>query len=262
MQEEKGIEEKERQMNYSKIDKWNQIIDQYVKGERRPATFAKLLLTDLPSVEPCPSDLVILDIGCGAGFDDDPTLQHTLAKHASRYIGVEPDSHIELADIFHAVHNCRFEDAPIENNSIDIAFAVMVLEHIQEPSVFWEKIHDVLRPEGVFWGFTVDARHWFVAMSWIAERLTLKNLYLDFLHGRRGDPGRYANYPVYYRTNTPRKIRQIAKNFHELTFLQLHKTEQMDYYFPQQLRWIGRYFNRVAHVIGCPPILMAVRAKK
>jgi len=48
---------------------------------------------------------------------------------------------------------------------IDIAFACMVQEHLTTPQLFFDRLCDCLKPGGIFWGFTVDARHPFVAAS-------------------------------------------------------------------------------------------------
>ena len=71
----------------------------------------------------------------------------------------------------------------------------MVLEHLADPRTFFEKVHTVLRPQGVFWGFTVDARHPFVTASVVSEKLHVKDLYLNIMFGKRGE-GRYENYGV------------------------------------------------------------------
>lgn len=220
-----------------------------------------MLLADAERLERAHGKLTLLDIGCGGGFDRDPALQRTISEVADHYIGIEPDTSIQLENIFSSTHRCRFEDAPIRPQSIDLAFAVMVLEHVANPAAFWDKLRGILKKGGVFWGFTVDARHWFVFASLVAERLGLKDWYLTSLHGKRGEE-RYENYGVYYRCNTPRDIQEHTSAFASRVVLNGATIGQMDYYFPRALRGIGRVFDRLAIRLGWPGNLMAVRVEK
>lgn len=205
--------------------------------------------------------LTLLDIGCGGGFDGDVELQRSLVDIAGDYVGVEPDPEIELANVFTRTHRCCFEDAPIEDESIDIAFAVMVLEHIRDPQKFWKRIHGVLRKGGCFWGFTVDARHWFVLVSTLMEKLRVKDIYLDKLHGKRGVQ-RYENYQAFYRANAPAQIARFTSDFSCREVLNFSRVGQLDFYIPGRLRWLGRMLDSVAIRAGLPGAVMAVRVEK
>jgi len=221
-----------------------QYVLRYRQGEWRATIFRDLIRADFQNSR-ATSAPVVLDIGCGRGFDGDPCLQSSLAAAASSYVGVEPDPDVDLASLFSTVHRCSFEAAPIPDGSVDLAFTVMVLEHLDDPAKFWNKVHAVLRPGGVFWGFTMDARHWFVRASLLAKRLRVKDVYLNWLHGRRGDE-RYENYPVRYRSNTPEQLDRLTSAFQSRGVLSIGKVGQLDYYFPTGLRGLGRAFDRPA----------------
>lgn len=241
-------------------NEWNSYIQRYIKGEWRSGIFHDLILTDANKFHKN-RELVFLDIGCGGGFDSDSTLQASLAGVANEYIGVEPDPDIQLGGYITSEYRCLFQDAQIPSNSIDIAFAVMVLEHFAEPQIFWDKVYNILRDGGVFWGFTVDARHWFVAASLLAEKFHIKDLYLNMLHGKRGEE-RYENYPVYYRTNTPAQIRKYTQSFRSMNILNFHRIGQLDYYIPTKLRWLGRILDRMVLRFNLPGSVMAIRVEK
>lgn len=203
----------------------------------------------------------VLDIGCGRGFDDDLRLQGSIAAAAGTYVGIEPDLGVTLAPHFDETHRCRFEDAPVSPNSIHVAFAVMVLEHLVDPARFWSKVREVLAEGGVFLGFTMDARHWFCGASALAARLRLKDLYLDLLLGRRRE-GRYANYPVHYLTNTPDRVRAFASAFASCEVFSFSKVGECDHYLPRFLRPIGHAIDRRAIRRGNPGSVLVVRAVK
>jgi SAM-dependent methyltransferase len=238
---------------------WTPFLKRYVSGERRAAIFRDMVLADARKM--AQDNLTFLDIGCGNGFDNDKGIQQYLAQVAGQYIGVEPDEEIKLGDFYSSIHRCYFENAPIESDSIDIAFAVMVLEHFENPRLFWDKLNEVLRPGGVFWGFTVDARHLFVLASMLSERLNVKDKYLDVMRGKRGEQ-RYENYKVFYRSNTPKQIQAKTKKFHSVSILNFARVGQMDYYIPAKLRWLSRTIERIIILSGLPGINLAVRVEK
>ncbi|HEX6612618.1 MAG TPA: class I SAM-dependent methyltransferase [Rhodanobacteraceae bacterium] len=240
---------------------WSAYKARYSSGEWRGPIFRDLILADARAMKQRPDKLTFLDIGCGGGFDGDIGLQQSLSEAADFYIGVEPDREIQLSDVFTDTHRCCFEDAPIPEESVDVAFAVMVLEHVKDPRAFWGKLHRVLRGGGCFWGLTVDARHWFVLMSALMEKLRLKDAYLDGLHGRRGEM-RYENYPVCYRANTPRQIARLTTGFSAIDILNFRRVGQLDFYIPGRLRWLGHLLDSLAIAAGLPGPVMAVRVEK
>lgn len=240
---------------------WQPFLQRYENGEWRAPIFRDMIVVDAKRLAQQNSNITLLDIGCGSGFDGDSTLQKSLTQAAWRYIGVEPDKEIELGNMFTQTHRCRFEDAEIERDTVDIAFAVMVLEHFENPEMFWHKLYSILKTGGVFWGFTIDARHWFAYASILAEKIQIKDWYLNKLYGVRGSE-RYENYPVYYRSNKPRQIQVLTHQYASSCILNFKRVGQMECYFPSKARWISRLIDRVAISLGSPGGIMAIRVEK
>lgn len=239
------------------MSKWSEYYRRYQEGEWRTPIFRDLILHEIaqhPSA-------TVLDIGCGDGFDDDLDMQRQIAEAAITYIGIEPDAEIQLAPYFTGQHRCLFEDAPLAEGSINVAFSVMVLEHLENPGLFWKKLAEVLTDGGVFWGFTVDARHWFCKASMWLKQIRMKDFYLNRLHGERG-VDRYHNYPVYYRANTPEQILPYMEEFERCEFLNFVKEGQMDYYLPTLLQPVGAAVDRSLMARNKPGALLAVRVEK
>ncbi len=188
-------------------------------------------------------------------------LQQSIARVAGRFIGVEPDHAIKPGDHFTAVHACLFEDAPLAAGSIDVAYAIMVLEHLAQPERFFAKLWDVLVPGGVFWGLTVDARHWFCRWSRWFDRLHVKDIYLRLLLGRRGED-RYENYPVFYRSNSPAQLTPLAHRFASCDFFNFSRIGQCSSYFPRPLRPLVNAWDRRSVTRQRPGVLLAVRVRK
>lgn len=240
------------------VPPWAEYLRRYRGGEWRAPIFHDAILEDAARLG---RDLVFLDIGCGEGFDNNVRLQQSLAAEAGHYIGVEPDPEVEVGSHVAEVYRCLFEEAPIEAGSVHVAFSAFVLEHVASPDRFWAKLHDVLVDGGVFWGFTVDARHYFSIGSRMLQRLGLKDRYL---HRVRGGPGipQYEHYPTCYRANTPRRIRRQTRQFRHFSHCNFHRVGQLDYYFPWTLRKVSRLLDRLVIGLGLPGSVLAVRLEK
>ncbi len=217
-------------------DAWGPYRDRYRSGEWRDRIFRDMILADARNFGPGPT---ILDIGCGEGLDGSIPLQRSVAEAAGRFIGVEPDPAVTLGGHFTTTHRCTIEEAPLAAGSIDLAYAVMVLEHLAKPQSFWDKLFDVLADGGIFWGLTVDARHVFCRLSLWADRLKVKDFYLDRVLGQASKAGRYRNYPTYYRSNSPAQISRFTGAFRSSEFISFLRVGQWSPYLPSSLRWIA-----------------------
>ncbi len=237
---------------------WTPYLERYRRGEWRARIFRDMILADAAEKG---GPLTFADIGCGHGFDGDFRLQKQLAEHAHAYLGIEPDPAIELQDCITHRYRNFFEDAPLAPSTVDLAFAVMVLEHLPNPQLFWDKVHEVLVDGGVFWGFTMDRRHWFCQASLWSERLHVKELYLRWLKGRRGQE-RYENYPVHYRSNTPADVARYTQRFRHCEVMSLGREDQLGFYLPKPLKPLFRCLDRQALARGKPGMVLAIRAVK
>jgi SAM-dependent methyltransferase len=204
---------------------------------------------------------VILDIGCGGGFHHRDDLQMAIGANSQKFIGVEPDREAKITAKFDTVHQCSFEDAPIESGSIDVAYSVMVMEHVTNPPAFFAHLHKVLATEGVYLGFTVDARHWFSKVSTVMEKTGIKDVYLNKLKGRRG-VDRYENFPTAYLCNTPAQLDKLAKDQFLITTVSLHKIGQMEFYLPKALHSTSRLLDKITMGMNFPGSSLLFIARK
>ncbi len=234
------------------------VINRYLEGTCRDRILFDLILADVDQFE---SPVTMLDIGCGRGFDSDERLQKELVHSVTNYIGVEPDESVKTLPYLKDVRRCFFEEVNLAPNSVHLAFAIMVLEHLEHPQPFWDKLYEILVPGGVFWAMTVDSRHWFCRASLWSERLRVKNMYLDWLMGERGTQ-RYENYPVYYRCNTPEAVQSFATSFSSVECLNLKRVGQCDPIFPKAIQPLSRLIERCSLQRNKPGTLFLIRVKK
>jgi len=203
----------------------------------------------------------VLDIGCGLGFDCEVRYQQALATQAGRFIGIEPDRSIDPPKFFSEVYQTTLEEAPIAPGSVDVAYAVMVLEHVADPAAFWSRLHELLAPGGVFIAFSVNGAHWFAPIARFMTIVKLKTKYLDLVQGRRGTE-RYEDYPVYYRTNTVRQIRWHARQFRAIRTDLFGATGTVASYAPTRLQPLVRAVDSVLYRLLGQSINIVIRAER
>lgn len=226
------------------------------------AFWTQLILEDLDMLGEAARPTV-LDIGCGNGVQGEPGWQALIAEACGEYLGVDPGAPAEPepGSVFTRRWAAAFEAAPLQDVSVDLAYAAMVLEHVQEPELFFAQLARVIRPGGVFWGFTVDRRHYFSWFSQLLGGLGLKDRYLDRVRGRRGEAdARYENFPTCYRCNTPTALRRLAGPAFKLQTWSLHRVGQLDGYLPWRLRRLSRLADRGVLRWGLPGSVLVVRA--
>ncbi len=203
----------------------------------------------------------ILDIGCGGGFHHRSDLQDHIGSHCLHFLGVEPDPEAKINPRFELVHRGVFKDTPIADRSVDIAYAVMVLEHVENPQEFFAELGRVMAPGGIFFGFTVDARHWFSRASTVLKLTRLKYAYLQALQGQRGLE-RYEDFPTAYRCNTPSDLQRAMGSQFEVDCISLHKIGQLDFYLPKALHGLSHLLDRGSVNGMFSGSVLAVRAQR
>jgi SAM-dependent methyltransferase len=125
-----------------------------VENEIRPishrSTNDKVLQIVLPLVEP---GVRVADIGAGEGF-----FSQLLGEHVKSKLGLEPAEVITACDIFPEYF--RYADVsclkispdgrlPYDDESIDIACSLEVIEHVEDQFAFTRELHRILRPGGL-----------------------------------------------------------------------------------------------------------------
>lgn len=214
-------------------EKQRELLRQLTTDAWRTPVFSALILEDLGRMA---RPLVTLEIGCGLSFDGDQRIQRELAAAADLCIGVEPDGTVEPQPVFGQVFGTTLENADIEPGSVDLAYSVMVMEHVDNPRTFMEAIHTVLKPGGVYWGFTIDRRHWYSHIADLLSKTGLKSAYLDWLYGRQSQGERYLDYPTAYKLNAPGDFKPFEALFSDISVWNTGATDSVALYAPQPLR--------------------------
>ena len=125
-----------------------------VENEIRPishrSTNDKVLQIVLPLLE---RGIRVADIGAGEGF-----FSQLLGEHVKSKLGLEPAEVITACDIFpeyfrYPEVSCLKISAdgrlPYDDESIDVACSLEVIEHVEDQFAFTRELHRILRPGGL-----------------------------------------------------------------------------------------------------------------
>lgn len=180
----------------------------------------------------------VLDIGCGHSVHP---LVDKFIQHVGQLDGVDPFP--VVAPPRHIVNRwtCALEDIPVEPSTYDLAYSFNVVEHVDDVDAFLEKAMEIVKPGGVYWSLSPNARHPFTWVTRAAQMLRLKKLYQRRLNQAAND------YPAYYRLshdrNILRAIERMALPVRRIDFYYIPNV-QWDTYFPSALRAIPRLLDK------------------
>lgn len=112
--------------------------DRDVLGERELATLETILGKNDSPIDF--QDKAVVDLGCG-----DQYIKIACESRGMIYQGLD-------------VEDCNFEHEPfpIEDNSVDFAISLALLEHLSDPGNFFSQVKRILKRTGVLWLSTPD----------------------------------------------------------------------------------------------------------
>jgi SAM-dependent methyltransferase len=158
------------------------------------------------------AESVVVDIGCGRGKRADdrvPFRRDLTALRGScrRLVGIDVDPVGEQnpgVDEFRLITEARW---PLEDASVDLAFADLVLEHLDDPLTFFREAARVIKPGGYFCART--ANKW--GYVTFASRLIPNRLHARVLGRAQPDRARQDVFPTRYRCNTRRGLAGLLR---------------------------------------------------
>ncbi len=154
----------------------------------------------------------VLDIGCGGGMGMDAGRDEyvrAIAREAGTMYGVEPDESVTpLPGVFDHYQHALLETADLAPQSIDVAYSFMVMEHVADPTSFFQAVYRVLKPGGSYIFITPNGRHFFTRVSKALHLLRVDEWMLRVLRRRQADD---YHYPVQYKCQTPSAIDDVLK---------------------------------------------------
>lgn len=155
------------------------------------------------SLAPRHEPVTVLDIGCGDGHALNLYREVDDVRVETHGVDLNSDAVAEAARAGHTTYAGRFEDVHLPSGYFDLVTASHLIEHVEDPKGFTEKVHQILRPGGIFWLETpnigsLDAkifrrsdwgayhfpRHWFYfdirSVRKLADTTGFQVVYMDF----------------------------------------------------------------------------------
>lgn len=163
----------------------------------------------------------VLDVGAGrAGW-----VEHTKSKlkielrslrgKCAEYVGIDIDKAVlenKTTDINGLIVNGVF---PIKNESIDLILSDFVLEHVDDPSLFFSEVDRVLKPGGWFCARTPHKWHYVS----IAARFIKNDKHSRWIKYIQPNRKGLDVFPTTYRMNTIGEIRRIFRGFEDFSYI-------------------------------------------
>ena len=190
---------------------------------------------------------VVLDLGCGRGAQVEDAVAfrrelRILRGKCARVIGVDVDEGAAgnpTLDEFHPMKDGRI---PLSDASVDLVVSDSVLEHVQDPDLFFAECRRVLRPGGTLCIRTPNA----LSYLGLASRLVPNRLHARVLGRVQAERKAEDVFPTAYRCNTPGQVRRaLARHGFEHSVV-THEAEPSYFAFSGLLYRLGRFHQRHA----------------
>ncbi|OGS37771.1 MAG: hypothetical protein A2293_14830 [Elusimicrobia bacterium RIFOXYB2_FULL_49_7] len=209
----------------------------YPHQKDRDAVFQFL---ELLSKEVTP-EKVVLDIGAGAGERN----RYSFKSRCQKMIGIDLDERVKCNPLLDVGMVADASSIPLPDNSVDLAFSIYVLEHIECPDRFIAEVKRVLKPGGVFWMLTPNKHHY---VPLIARWTNV--LFHKWVNKKRGRQ-ETDTFATFYRMNT----RKDLNDCFEVAGMVLATMTTVEV-SPNYLLWnplvflVGVAYERVVNAIG------------
>lgn len=195
-----------------------------------------------------PNSSVVLEVGCGWGaYAEDPvTLRRELRifqGKGKKVIGIDVDQSAKenpFIDEFLLI-----EDSgrwPLEAESVDVVVCDNVLEHVEDPELFFSECQRVVKREGYLCIRTTNALSYIGLFSKLVPN-QLHARVLSKVQERRKEEDVY---PTFYRCNTIRKVNGMLKEYGFASYVYAHEAEPSYFSFSRFFYRLGVVYQRLA----------------
>lgn len=157
---------------------------------------------------------VVVDIGCGRGaYGHDPIEYRKqlriLRGKCQEVIGIDVDPGASENPYIDQFRQIEATDWPVDTDSTDLCISDNVLEHIQNPDLFFSEIRRILIPGGYICIRTPNVLSYFGLMS----RLVPNKQHTDVLGKVKDGVQAQDVFPTLYRCNTLRSMRKMLAKY-------------------------------------------------
>jgi SAM-dependent methyltransferase len=190
----------------------------------------------------------VLDIGCGRGKHAQEQTARTSLKilndHCKAVIGIDVNPAARdnpFVDEFHLIK--PDSGWPLPDASVDLAVSDYVLEHVENPDLFFSECQRVIRPGGYLCMRTTNALSYFgVAARVIPNRLHPAIVQQTYINPRKEEDV----FPVRYRCNTVSAVRRVLGRHGFQHCVYGYQSDPAHFGFSRALYFLGVVHQRLA----------------
>lgn len=188
----------------------------------------------------------VLDFGCGrAEYQEDPVPYRRnlriLSGKVKKVIGVDLDPIAESNPYIDEFRILKDHTWPLQDDEIDLCVCDWVIEHIDNPPLFFAEAQRVIRPEGILCIRTTN--------SWgyvgIAANLVPNKWHTRVLSYVQKDRKEEDVFPTYNACNTIWKMRRNLYQYGFSNVVYTHQSEPTYFKFSGLLYSMGRVYQRI-----------------
>jgi SAM-dependent methyltransferase len=190
----------------------------------------------------------VLDIGCGRGKHAQERTPRSSLKilndHCRTVIGIDVNPAARdnpFVDQFHLIG--ANSGWPLPDASVDLAVSDYVLEHVENPDLFFSECHRVIRPGGYLCMRTTNALSYFgVAARVIPNRLHPAIVQQAYVNPRKEEDV----FPTVYRCNTVSAVRGALDRHGFQHCVYGYQSDPAHFGFSPALYFLGVVHQRLA----------------
>jgi SAM-dependent methyltransferase len=180
----------------------------------------------------------LLDLGAGGGHKN----RYAFKGNVKKITGVDLDPRVVDNPLLDEGVEANITDLPFADSSFDVAFAIYVLEHLDDPQAFVREVRRVLRPGGYFLALTPNRFHYVPLVSSLTP--TRFHKWYNRRRGRQEDD----TFPTLYRMNSRRALmNQFISEGFEVERLQTIEVQPNYLKFSSLSFLLGTAYERVVN---------------
>lgn len=184
----------------------------------------------------------ILDCGAGQGI----TPYRQIIGSAPKIVGIDLDPRILENPLLDEGYIGSIYETQFPDESFDVVFSIMVVEHLEKPVKFLTEMKRILRPSGSLYFLTPNIKHYFTLLA-KSMPTNMASVYhrLPWRKNREVD----SVFPAYYRLNSAKLITDYSKRvgFTDVEIRYAERRNDVCSYFPKPLRFMPRCYCRAVN---------------
>jgi SAM-dependent methyltransferase len=190
---------------------------------------------------------VILDIGCGRGAHalDDVTFRKNLRifkDKCKKVIGIDVDPSAQSNPFINEFHLIEHNRWPLPDDSIDICICNSVIEHIEDPDLFFSECRRVLKTGGYLCILTSNMFSYLGILSRIIPN-KYHSAILSKIQPKRKD---IDIFPTFFKCNTIHKLRNLLTKYCFDNYVYGYEAEPSYLQFSRVLYYLGTIHQKFA----------------